>query len=344
MRTAINFEAKDFPLEEVLFSSLRFKIPRYQRPFMWQEDHLSDFWNDLTIDDAPVFIGSVEWDKLLDNVWTASVDYNKLLSAGKDLWIDLSPTRGPDMYRSVIALRHMGVMQCHVFLLSLLRNIKKLNTDPRRIFELVEKFSFNYAAICKLPANKVENLYSNFANQLEKAINSSSIKHRRKNVDRVFSQLESELKKLRPSFEVFHDRFMEVSYGSHSKGRSIVAYILEKIERHKSTGEKKTDFDLVNIEHILPRNPSKAWKTNKKQIKNYVNNLGTLTLVHKTFNSKAGNKGVEAKLKEFKTTEMFITKELVERIKTNICKWDEEEINKRQMEFAHLAYNDIWNY
>jgi uncharacterized protein with ParB-like and HNH nuclease domain len=59
MRTAINFEAKDYPLEDVLFSSsLRFRVPRYQRPFAWKEDQISEFWNDLTTDDAPVFLGS----------------------------------------------------------------------------------------------------------------------------------------------------------------------------------------------------------------------------------------------------------------------------------------------
>jgi hypothetical protein len=287
---------------------------------------------------------TTEWDKLLGRLWDASDDYNKLLDGNKDVWIDLDSRRGPDLFRSVSALRHMGVMQCYVFLLSVLRNYDKLGTDPRRIFQLIEKFSFNYAAVCKLPANKVESLYSRYANKLEDAVNNSAPKKRSGNIDRVFSNLESELKDLRPPYELFKNRFMEISYGSYQKTRLIITYILEKIERLKCTGEKTTDFDLVNIEHILPRNPSKAWGLVRKDIKEYVNKLGNLTLVHRDFNSKAGNKSLKYKLKEFEDTEMMITRELTERIKDSDYKWEEEDIIQRQEEFTYIAYHKVWNY
>ncbi|NOY64182.1 MAG: DUF262 domain-containing protein, partial [Nitrospirae bacterium] len=53
------YEAKDTKLRDILFTSYKkFKVPRYQRPYAWTEDQISDFWNDLN-DDYSNFIGSL---------------------------------------------------------------------------------------------------------------------------------------------------------------------------------------------------------------------------------------------------------------------------------------------
>jgi len=54
----MRFEANDQKIEEVLFSSNKFRIPRYQRPYAWTEDQISDFWNDLLEDGSSYFMGS----------------------------------------------------------------------------------------------------------------------------------------------------------------------------------------------------------------------------------------------------------------------------------------------
>ena len=42
-------EAQDKRLSEVLFSGEKFySVPRYQRPFSWNQDSLDEFWNDIT--------------------------------------------------------------------------------------------------------------------------------------------------------------------------------------------------------------------------------------------------------------------------------------------------------
>ena len=47
MKESLDFRARQHKLEDVLFSSIRLKIPRYQRPYSWGDDQLSEFWNDL---------------------------------------------------------------------------------------------------------------------------------------------------------------------------------------------------------------------------------------------------------------------------------------------------------
>jgi len=47
METKLNFYAKDKPLAEVLFSQRKYRIPRYQRPYAWDLEEVSEFWEDL---------------------------------------------------------------------------------------------------------------------------------------------------------------------------------------------------------------------------------------------------------------------------------------------------------
>jgi len=56
--THLAFEARDYPIGDVLFSTMKFRIPRFQRPYAWGEDQLEDFWNDLLVADGPPFLGS----------------------------------------------------------------------------------------------------------------------------------------------------------------------------------------------------------------------------------------------------------------------------------------------
>lgn len=60
MTNDFEFEAKDLHVQEVLFNDYnKFVIPRFQRPYTWTEDHLSDFWNDLISSDKSYFLGSL---------------------------------------------------------------------------------------------------------------------------------------------------------------------------------------------------------------------------------------------------------------------------------------------
>jgi uncharacterized protein with ParB-like and HNH nuclease domain len=40
MAENISFDAHDKPLSEVLFSRRKFRVPRYQRPYAWEEEQV----------------------------------------------------------------------------------------------------------------------------------------------------------------------------------------------------------------------------------------------------------------------------------------------------------------
>jgi len=54
---AIKFDAEDKSLSDVLLGEEKYRIPRYQRPYSWSIDEVTDLWNDLR-DRESVFLGS----------------------------------------------------------------------------------------------------------------------------------------------------------------------------------------------------------------------------------------------------------------------------------------------
>ncbi|MFC1749668.1 DUF262 domain-containing protein [Pseudomonadota bacterium] len=283
-----------------------------------------------------------DWDVFLDEIWNASQWYNKLLEVSEDDWKDIK--HGVRITRAVTALRLMNVTQCHVLFLSLMRNYDKLGTDPVRVFEVVESFTLNHAAVCKLPANKVEKIYSRCAREIEHCVNNEPPKRVAGEVQSILEKLRRDLVSERPSYELFEQRFMNLSYGLSQQKRQLVKYVLSKINSLGHTGEHKIDFDNVNIEHVLPQTPAKEWHLTRSDVKPYVNKLGNLTLVSKTFNSRVGNKVIKEKKKELVKSEIRMTQELVASLEENGNRWGQDEIEERQRELAGIAYNKVWNF
>ena len=55
----MKIESTDLSVEDMLNGNY-FVIPRFQRPYSWEEDNITDFWNDVTGDDvSDYFIGSM---------------------------------------------------------------------------------------------------------------------------------------------------------------------------------------------------------------------------------------------------------------------------------------------
>jgi hypothetical protein len=191
-----------------------------------------------------------------------------------------------------------------------------------------------------LPTNRIEKIYSKFALKIQETIDNEPEK---KILGRIFAELEKELKAEAPSAQLFKERFGEVCYKNSENSRRLIKYILSEIDsRLRATDENRIDFNTVNIEHVLPQNPHKDWRLTKNEVKGYVNKIGNLTLLSKRINSKVQNVPIEKKLPELEKSELPITRELVLRIKGSNSEWGEEQIIRRQEEFAETALTDIW--
>lgn len=284
-----------------------------------------------------------DWNAFLEDLRNDSDWYNRLLEGSDDDFRDIKS--GEKIYRSIFGIKLMDVSQCYVLLLSILRNHDSLGTDPTRIFQLIEKFTFQYSVVSKLPGNKVERIYSKFAIKIENILKNTPKKKISGKIQSIFAELEKELIDEKPSSILFKENFTELSYKNSTKSRMLIKYILNQIDSfYRKTGEERIDFANVNIEHILPLKPDEYWNLTKQEIKYYVNRLGNLTIIDKKINSKVQNRVIKEKIEEYKSSRLPITEELVKTLKNLDYKWDEKQISRRQEEFANLAYNEIWNF
>ena len=235
-------------------------------------------------------------------------------------------------------LRVMGITQCYSLLFCLLLNKDKIGFDFSEIFKTIEKYHFAYSAVCKLSGNVVERLYFNTSKEIQEALKIPDGKKRIQNIQRALSNFKTRLEY--PTKEFFIEKFMDIEY----KNYQMVIYILSNIEKAKGqTDEHTVNFTKVNIEHILPQDP-KEWSLDKKDVKDYVNKLGNLTLISKKINGPMGNKPLKEKVKLFKDSKLNVNKELLEKFKLLKYKWNEEEIEKRQREIAEYAYDVVWKF
>lgn len=281
-----------------------------------------------------------DWDKFLKDLHRGAEMFNKLLVPDKNDWKEIK--NGDRIYKALFSISLMGVSQCYVLLLSVLRNIGKLKTDPTRVFELIEKFTFQYSTVCRLPTNGPEKVYSKYALRIERAISEKNERKLSGEIQSIFSSLENELRKMRPSPEVFKEFFEELEYKNSEASRVLIKYVLHKINRfYQSTKEQDIDFDEVNIEHILPQKPIKGSNLKRKDIKHYVNKLGNLTILDKRINSKVGNRPVKEKANVYKESTLAINQELLKELQQG-RNWDEKAINNRQKIFAELIYKNIF--
>ncbi len=284
-----------------------------------------------------------DWKDFLNDIYLSSEIYNIILIGEETDFIKYK--NGSKIYNSILALRIMNVSQCFVLFLSILRNYEKLKTDPKRIFEIIEKFTFVYSIISNLPSNKVEKLYSKSAVEIEHACtNIENDEKRKKEIDRIFANIETSLKSELPTNNtVFLDNFQKLEYKNSEKYRKLIKYILSSINYYLSkTKENKIDFNNVNIEHILPQKPDKTWHLAIKDIKKFVNNIGNLTLLDRKLNGSIQNKNINFKILELQKSELPITKDIVELLKTNNMQWNQSEIEQRSKSLSELALNHVW--
>ena len=258
-----------------------------------------------------------DYESFLEEIRTASYWYNKLLSYNLSDWLE--EEEGKKIFSSLQGLKIMRAKQVNVLFLGLLRNKDRIPNSIGKYFKLAEDFTFIYSAVSKLQANKVEKLYSAFSIDLEEFLNSSKKdKYFERNLNRLFSNFENDLKSLIPNEEFFVEKFMNIQYKNSSVARGLIRYVLERVELSFSNNEEfKVNFDTVNIEHILPQKPKdlSSWNVTKAEHKNVVNQLGNLVILAIALNSDASNSDLKNKLPILEETEIKSTKSLVSNIK-----------------------------
>jgi uncharacterized protein with ParB-like and HNH nuclease domain len=124
--------------------------------------------------------------------------------------------------------------------------------------------------------------------------------------------------------------------------QALARYYLRTLEIASSESDElvpSLDTNRVNLEHVLPINPSGDWLKiwSGDDVKAYNRRLGNMALMQSKINSTIGNDGFTTKKIEFAKSSFELTKSIAE-----VAVWNIAEVEKRQIRMAELAAK-VWS-
>ena len=247
-----------------------------------------------------------------------------------------------------------GSARQHLILLLSGRTLPKALFD--HLCQHIENLFFAYI-IAREPTREFERSFAQWAPELRQVCDRQELE-------------EFIAKRIRPAKENLSPRFNLAlqEFGEKSTQKYRLRYILAKLTQYineSAWGSTAPHNDLktfinnkVDIEHILPQNPSKVVEAFDKSeaIEYYTRCLGNLTLVEKTIDCSIGNGLFQEKQKAYKQSNFLITKSLGEKVSVGVEtsvdramkhllsfeEWTSCSIENRQNMLIRLAHN-IWD-
>lgn len=196
-----------------------------------------------------------------------------------------------------------------------------------KILRLLLVVSYRYTVISQLGTGNLESIYTDCA----LAIRSGKAK----GIKDVFTAL-------RPAY-VEDPRFTADFAARQFTNSGIARYTLAQINDHLESDPERQVAERsgrVTLEHILPKNPGKAWgpvSAKGKDITEFVDLIGNLTLLEKGRNRGLGNAGFkEKKEKGYAISGLAINKGLHDE-----DSWTIDSIVARSQSLAKVA-KDVW--
>lgn len=231
-------------------------------------------------------------------------------------------------------LQRIASIPTYTFLLRLFHQ----NIDDKtaiRIFKLIESFMLR-RHICESRTAELDDIFSKLTNVGK---------------DNIVGKIKKQLKKHFPENEVFGEKLANHSF----KGNADRAkYLLEQFEYDLIADQGEyviNSGNEVHLEHIIP----KTIKTKKAQKEygdwvsylgdnalskhaQYVDRIGNYTLLGQKLNIKASNNPFLAKKREYKKSNINLTKNIAD----NFSRFKFKQVEKRSVDFAKTAVK-IWS-
>lgn len=247
--------------------------------------------------------------------------YAAILSSQQPFWKEY----GEDAKSYIDAIRSLGVERLRPLLLAVLREFSD-KKEATKVLKMMVSWSVRFL-IAGAPAGTVEEHLNAAAHEVARQAVTDA------------KSLAKALTKIVPTDKEFQAKF---ETATASKG-PLIHYYLRAIENSYDSSEgdpaKVVNLrtDVVNIEHIMPENPSTDWKFDADTMDAYCYRLGNLTLMRNRPNSLAGNLGFPKKKAFYKQEQSLqMTKAIV-----NYADWGPDQIEERQRDMAQRAIK-IW--
>lgn len=229
-----------------------------------------------------------------------------------------------DAKRHANLLRLFGVKQ-H---LSAVISAKRILSDDdfEKLLRALGVISFRYNVIGRQQAQQQERTYANVAQNISRG---------------ELKNLRDIIGALRPIYvsdRAFKTDFSEIAFDTkQTRNRRVVRYILTKLERQLSGVELDPEAESINIEHILPQNPSQEWNFTDAEAQGAIYRVGNMTLLRRDDNREIDNSSYETKKPVFVDCEFLVTS----TIPAEYEDWTIDTVGARQSSLANTA-SGIW--
>ncbi len=242
--------------------------------------------------------------------------YAAILNPNHDFWDKYSPTARQHME----TLNLLQMTQIRPLVLSVLEqfSVKEVQAALR----LMVFWAVRFLITGGLGSGSLESQYSQRAQEVKESKTKTA------------KQLSAKLNDIVPNDSQFRQAFSAASVSKNYLAR----YYLRVLEK-QATGEPDPELSLgentevVNLEHVLPLNPSNAWNHIPEDDRaTHVKRIGNLALLKTRINSEAGNDSLALKKPFYKKSKYTLTSSLAD-----YAVWDTAAILKRQSELADLA-------
>jgi len=241
--------------------------------------------------------------------------YSALINTDHEYWADFPS----DAKTSVATINLLGMTQIRPLLLSILANFPANSVSET--FKKLVSVAVRYQLVGGVGGGSLERLYSETAKSVsERNVTSAS-------------QVISALKTV-PSDNAFKAAFRIASISKQKLAR----FYLRELEIASTSINSETVPDIdpnkVNLEHILPANPSNEWNSEftGEDFRSHYNRLGNLAIMASRINSSIGNNAFSSKRNAYKDSTFHFTKMIYTEIE-----WTKQSIEKRQKAMAEVA-------
>jgi len=227
---------------------------------------------------------------LLTNLDKNTQLYLAILNPGHSFWKDYST----NCTEYIFALKELRLTQNRPLLLAILDRLE--NREVEKALKLIVSWSVRNLITGTIGAGTLEKEFSNQA----RLINEGKVKNA--------SKLRKSIENIIPTDEQFKRAFEIASISKNYIARYYLAEIEKAYRKTSELGLIKNP-EKVNLEHILPVNPSNLddWPGLNEEIhKTYYKRIGNLTLLDKKMNSEEDNSNFKVKIEVYKNSEVFI--------------------------------------
>lgn len=259
--------------------------------------------------------GKGETIRFLDTLAEHSADYVAILNPDHSKWNAYDPS----IRKSIYTMNDLQAMPLRHLMLS-----AALKFDPSEAVKAFRLFISWAIRFLIVDARRGGSLEESYAEQ-SKLIYDGKIT--------TTKELADALIKVIPSDSQFEAEF---ALAQISKSK-LARYLLRSLEL-KEKGNPEPEFipneeTVINLEHILPENPSTDWKhLDAETARTYYKRLGNMVLLQASKNNAIGNKGFDEKKPILKISAYILTSQVAKE-----ATWGATEITERQKKLAELA-------